>query len=91
MGQARADLGDVVDALARALGRVPGVLDEPVEVFLPRYSLGRPCRTDATPETLALRVPDPRVAAGVSRLAVRSFEAAGYRLRLVDHPACVRP
>ncbi len=30
-------LGDVVDALARALGHVPGALDEPVEVFLPRY------------------------------------------------------
>ncbi len=30
-------LGDVVDALARALGHVPGLLDEPVEVFVPRY------------------------------------------------------
>ena len=78
-------LGDVVDALARALGRVPGVLDEPVEVFLPRYR-SVPVPDDATPETLALRVPDPRAAAGVTELAVRSFEAAGYRLRLVDHP-----
>ena len=29
-------LGDVVDALARALGALPA-LDGPVEVFLPRY------------------------------------------------------
>jgi starch synthase len=78
-------LGDVVDALARALGRVPGVLDEPVEVFLPRYrSVHVPA--DATLETLSLRVPDPRAAGGVTELAIRSFETAGYRLRLVDHP-----
>ncbi|MFH1475506.1 MAG: glycogen/starch synthase [Chloroflexota bacterium] len=78
-------LGDVVDALARSLGRVPGVLDEPVEVFLPRYrSVAVPA--DRTLETLALRVPDPRAPGRVSRIAVRSFEAAGYRLRLVDHP-----
>lgn len=78
-------LGDVVDALARALGRVPGALDEPVEVFLPRYR-SVPVPADVPLETLALRVPDPRAAAGVTEIAVRSFSAAGYRLRLVDHP-----
>ena len=78
-------LGDVVDALARALSRVPGLLDEPVEVFLPRYR-SVPVPADAALETLAVRVPDPRAAAGVTELAVRSFDAAGYRLRLVDHP-----
>jgi starch synthase len=78
-------LGDVVDALARALGRVPGVLDEPVEVFLPRYR-SVPVPPDATLDTLALRVPDPRARRGVTQIAVRSFDAAGYRLRLVDHP-----
>ncbi len=78
-------LGDVVDALARALGRDPGVLDEPVEVFLPRYR-SVPVPADAALETLALHVPDPRARRGVTELAVRSFDADGYRLRLVDHP-----
>jgi starch synthase len=78
-------LGDVVDALARALGRVPGLLDEPVEVFLPLYR-SVPVPADRAVETLALRVPDPRARGGLTRIAVRSFEAAGYRLRLVDHP-----
>jgi len=78
-------LGDVVDALARALGRVPGFLDEPVEVFLPRYR-AVPVPADDALETLALRVPDPRAAGGATEVAIRSFDAAGYRLRLVDHP-----
>ncbi len=78
-------LGDVVDALARALGRVPGILDEPVEVFLPRYR-SVPMPADTALETLALRVPDPRAPGRVSEIAIRSFGAAGYRLRLVDHP-----
>ncbi len=77
-------LGDVVDALARALGRVPGALDEPVEVFLPRY------RTVPLPEgtgtTRTVAVPDPRAAGGTSEVAVRTWDVAGYRLRLVDHP-----
>ena len=30
-------LGDVVDALARALGRIPAGPEAPVDVFLPRY------------------------------------------------------
>ena len=30
-------LADVVDALARALGRLPADIDGPVDVFLPRY------------------------------------------------------
>jgi starch synthase len=77
-------LGDVVDALARALGRVPGVLDEPVEVFLPRYR-SVPVPRDRPVETLALHLPDPRARRRASEIAVRSFEAAGYRLRLVDH------
>ncbi len=50
-------LGDVVDALARALGRVPGVLDEPVEVFLPRYR-SVPVPADRPIDTV--REPHPR-------------------------------
>ena len=79
-------LGDVVDALARSLGRIPGAVDGPVEVFLPRY------RNVAIPsgsviDALEIRVPDPLAAGGLSDVTVRSFDADGYRLRLVDHPA----
>jgi starch synthase len=77
-------LGDVVDALARALGHVPGALDEPVEVFLPAYRFVRP--PDAPAASITVRVPDPRGADGASAIVVQSFDADGYRLRLVEHP-----
>ena len=79
-------LGDVVDALARALGRIPGAVDGPVEVFLPRYR-GVPIPPGAAVDVLEVRVPDPMAPGGVSSVTVRSFDADGYRLRLVDHPA----
>jgi starch synthase len=78
-------LGDVVDALARALPRVPGATDGLVDVFLPRY------RSVAVPATAGparrLRVPDPYSLDGVVEVTVIDVEAHGYRLRLVDHPA----
>jgi len=77
-------LGDVVDALARSLGRVAGVAAEPVEVFLPGYRLV-PVPGGGV-SSLVVRVPDPRAPGGMSAMAVRSFDADGYRLRLVDHP-----
>ena len=82
-------LGDVVDALARALGRgveVDGVgVDGPVDVFLPRYrSIDLP--SDGV-ESRSVRVPDPVSADGASDATVLSFIADGYRLRLVDIPA----
>lgn len=77
-------LGDVVDALARALAHVPGALDEPVEVFLPRYRSG-PLPVGAG-TTLVVSVPDPRAAGGTSNVPIRTWDVAGYRLRLVDHP-----
>jgi starch synthase len=77
-------LGDVVDALARALGHVPGATDGEVEVFLPRY------RSVPVPPVVAgsrlVRVPDPRAQEGVTELTVLDVAANGYRLRLVDHP-----
>jgi len=79
-------LGDVVDALARALGRIPGAVDGPVEVFLPRYR-SVPIPPRAAVDVLEIRVPDPMAPGGVSSVTVRSFDADGYRLRLVDHPA----
>jgi starch synthase len=78
-------LGDVVDALARSLGRVSGATDGPVDVFIPRYrSVSVPATDGAgTP----LRVPDPYSLDGAVELTVIDVEAAGYRLRLVDHAA----
>jgi starch synthase len=80
-------LADVVDALARALGRLPeagGALAAPVDVFLPRYrSVPVPADTVAEP---ALRIADPR---GGPPIDARILDVAadGYRLRLVDVPA----
>jgi starch synthase len=78
-------LGDVVDALARALGRLPGGPDRPTEVFLPRYR-SVPVPADAR-DGGRVSVADPR--ARGRRTTVRLLEVAadGYRLRLVDHPA----
>ena len=79
-------LADVVDALARALGKVGGdAIDAPVDVFLPRY------RSVAAPGSIerasVVRVPDPRAPAGHSEITVLDVLADGFRLRLVDHPA----
>src|SRR3954454_18017603 len=77
-------LGDVVDALSRALGRVPGATNGEVEVFLPRYrSVPVPARTAGSP---VVRVPDPRSPDGVTDLRIVDGAANSYRLRLVDHP-----
>jgi starch synthase len=77
-------LGDVVDALARALGNVPGVTSGPVEVFLPRYR-SVPLPSDAVTGP-RLRVPDPVAPDGMSEVSIVDVAADGYRLRLVDHP-----
>ncbi len=78
-------LGDVVDALARALRLVEGGPDEPVEVFLPRY------RSVAVPAgalvSTVVRVPDPLAPGGLSEIPIIEVAADGYRLRLVDAPA----
>ncbi len=77
-------LGDVVDALARALGHVPDATDGEVEVFLPRYrSVPVPA---ATAGSRVVRVPDPQAPDGITELTIVDVAANGYRLRLVDHP-----
>jgi starch synthase len=77
-------LGDVVDALSRALGRVRGATDGLVDVFLPRY------RSVPMPRELAearvVRVPDPLSPDGATDIRIVDVAANGYRLRLVDHP-----
>ena len=83
-------LADVVDALARALGRLPGAgtdLDAPVDVFLPRYrSVPVPADADAEP---VLRIDDPDLSRPGATIDVSIVDVAadGYRLRLVDVPA----
>ena len=78
-------LADVVDALARALGRRPGDIAGPVDVFLPRYrNVPEPA---AIERSVTLRVPDQRASSGTSEVTVLDVAADGYRLRLVDHPA----
>jgi starch synthase len=78
-------LGDVVDALARALPQVAGATDGLVDVYLPRY------RSVPVPEgasaTTTVRVPDPHALAGAIDVSIVDVAADGYRLRLVDHPA----
>jgi starch synthase len=77
-------LGDVVDALARALGELPAATDGPVDVFLPRYR-AVPVPPDTGPGR-KLRVPDPGSLDGAMDVAILDVAANGYRLRLVDAP-----
>jgi starch synthase len=84
-------LGDVVDALARSLGRT-GALDGPVEVFLPNYrSVNVP--PGLAVDELRLVVPGPYgpptagEPGGAGPVVIRSVLSHGYRLRLVDAPA----
>ena len=80
-------LADVVDALARSLGRLPeagGALRAPVDVLLPRYR-SVPVPPNAVAEA-PLEVPDPR-GTGTVTARIVNVAAHGYRLRLVDVPA----
>ena len=78
-------LGDVVDALARALGRIPDGPAGLVDVFLPRYrSVPIPPQAKEAGE---IDVPDPASAEGSAAVRVLEAETHGYRLRLIDHPA----
>ncbi len=80
-------LADVVDALARAIGRVPdGAAEQPVDVFLPRYRGVPDPRPDAVLAETVIAVPDPRARAGSTSVTIVDVVADGYRLRLVDHP-----
>jgi starch synthase len=80
-------LADVVDALARALGRIGGdAIDGPVDVFLPRYRTVPEPEESAVLASTSLAVPDPRATTGSSTVTIVDVAADGYRLRLVDHP-----
>ena len=78
-------LADVVDALARALGRLPGAgtdLEAPVDVFLPRY------RSVPVPEDVeiepVLRIDDPELSRPVGRVAFAGEHTAGRWLGLME-------
>ena len=77
-------LGDVVDALARSLGRLPAALDAPADVYLPRYR-SVPVPPDAGAGS-PIEVPDPLSASGTRTVRLVDVAADGYRLRLVDLP-----
>jgi starch synthase len=77
-------LADVVDALARALGRLPGRPVGTVDVFLPRY---REVQVPANATRHEHRVADPHATIGSTEVSILDVDADGYRLRLVDHPA----
>ena len=84
-------LGDVVDALARALGQPTGASDgqalaAPVDVYLPRYRSVPVPDAAARRPPMRLAVPDPLAAGGTTDVGIIDVEADGYRLRLVDHP-----
>ncbi|MBI2763018.1 MAG: glycogen synthase [Chloroflexi bacterium] len=81
-------LGDVVDALARALASTPAeALETPVDVFLPRYR-GLEVPSDRLLGSQTIRVPDPhRDGTATTPVEIIDVRADGYRLRLVDHPA----
>ncbi len=77
-------LGDVVDGLARALGRIPTGPEAPVDVFLPRYRAMR--LPDGEHPRRRLRVADPHAPNGWTEVTLVDVVSQGYRLRLVDHP-----
>ncbi len=77
-------LGDVVDALARALGHLSDGPSPPVDVFLPRYrAMTLP---DGEHPRRRIRVPDPLSPIGTTEVTVVDIVSHGYRLRLIDHP-----
>ena len=80
-------LADVVDALARALGRLPEAGSEliaPVDVLMPRY------RSVKVPDTAVaeppLAIADP-MGGEPLEVTILDVPADGYRLRLVDVPS----
>jgi len=62
---------------------LPGHVEPPVDVFLPKYR-GMVVPASATSRPLA--VPDPLAASGTTDVTLVEFEDRGYRVRLIDHP-----
>src|SRR5262245_43781273 len=82
-------LADVVDALARALARLPEAgseLDAPVDVFLPRYRTVEVPPGATTEPPLEIADPDLDRRGATVAVSIVNVAANGYRLRLVDVP-----
>ena len=72
-----------VMAVGKEEGDLPGHVEPPVDVFLPRYR-GIVVPEGATSRSLA--VPDPLAEGGTTDVTLIEFEDRGYRVRLIDHP-----
>jgi len=72
-----------VMAVGKGEADLPGHVEPPVDVFLPRY------RGVAVPDGATMRplaVPDPLAEDGTTEVTLVEFEDRGYRVRLIDHP-----
>jgi glycogen synthase len=72
-----------VMAVGKSDADLPGHVNPPVDVFLPKYR-GMAIPDRATSRTLA--VPDPLAESGTTEVNLVEFEDRGYRVRLIDHP-----
>ena len=72
-----------VMAVGKGDAELPGHVEPPVDVFLPRYR-GVVVPDGATTRSLA--VPDPLADGGTTDVTLVEFEDRGYRVRLIDHP-----
>ena len=72
-----------VMAVGKSDADLPGHVEPPVDVFLPRYR-GMIVPAGATSRPLA--VPDPLAESGTTDVTLVEFEDRGYRVRLIDHP-----
>ena len=71
-----------VMAVGKADADLPGYVEPPVDVFLPKYR-GIVIPDGATSRPLA--VPDPLAESGTTEVTLVEFEDRGYRVRLIDH------
>ena len=72
-----------VMAVGKGEADLPGHVEPPVDVFLPRYrGVAVPDRATTRP----LAVPDPLALDGTTEVTLVEFEDRGYRVRLIDHP-----
>jgi starch synthase len=78
-------LGDVVDALARALARIGDRPGRPVDVYLPRYRTV-PLEDERVLGRSVVSVSDPQSGGRPVDIDIVDVAGDGYRLRLVDHP-----
>lgn len=62
---------------------LPGHVESPVDVFLPRYGA---VTVPAAAASRPLDVPDPLAEGGTTRVTLVEFEDRGYRVRMIDHP-----